>query len=175
MNTRLQYQFDQLERDRIGLLEKLTGYPENILNQKPGLEKWSVNQILIHLLTSERLTLLYLKKKSRGIDALKDSGLLTDLRLYLLKISQRLPLRFKAPKFLKQSTPDPVSLTELITQWNQSRVELQNFLESIADEHVRKLIYKHPVAGRFNIYQCLAFLREHFHHHLPQIDRVLNK
>ena len=174
MNTILRQQFDQLENDRINLLNRLGEYSEDILNQKPGLEKWSVNQILIHLLTSEKLTLNYLKKKSLGINTLKDSGLLAEAKLSLLKISQRLPLRFKAPKFLKQNTPDPLSLPELTNQWNNSRNELLNFLESIGEENLRKLIYKHPVAGRFNVSQCLVFLREHFHHHLPQVRRILH-
>jgi uncharacterized damage-inducible protein DinB len=173
LNTILRYQFDQLEKDRISLLKTLGEYPEDILNLKPGLEKWSVNQILIHLLTSEQLTLNYLKKKSLGINTLKDSGILTEARLSLLKISQRLPIRFKAPKFLKQNTPEPLPLPELTNRWNDSRNELLNFLESIGEENLRKLIYKHPVAGRFNILQCLVFLQEHFHHHLPQVKRIL--
>lgn len=173
MNAILQHQFDQLEKDRISLLNRLGEYSEDTLNHKPGVEKWSVSQILIHLLTSEQLTLNYLKKKSLGVSTLKDSGPLAEFRLSLLKISQRLPLRFKAPKYLKQNTPEPVPIAEFISRWNLSRTELRNFLESIAEEDRNKLIYKHPIAGRFNVSQCLVFLQEHFHHHLPQVNRIL--
>jgi len=173
LNQRLEHLFDQLEHARRNLLKDLIAYPEHTLTREPGSGQWSVNQILIHLLTSEQLTLIYLKKKSLGIQQLSNSGIDSELRLLVLKVSQRLPLRFKAPKFLVQHTPTPVSLKELTDRWDFTRGELQTFLESFNEMNLRKLVYKHPVAGRFNVSQCLVFMHEHFHHHLPQIKRIL--
>jgi hypothetical protein len=174
LNIKLQYRFDELEHDRIKLLDKLSKLPEEKLERKSSPEHWSINQILIHLLTAEQLTLTYLRKKSLGIDQLANAGPIESLKMTLLKISQRLPLlKYKAPNVVVQNTPDVVPLPELMDRWNLSRADLGNFLETIEDKNIHKLIYRHPIAGRFDVVQCLAFLREHVHHHLPQIKRLL--
>jgi hypothetical protein len=174
VNKKLQYRFDQLECDRSKLLDKLSKLPGEKLMYKSDSGHWSIDQILIHLLTSEQLTLTYLKKKSLGAEQLGNSGPIEALKLTLLAISQRLPLiKYKAPKVVVQNTPDVVTLSELIDRWNLSRRDLKNFLETVQDRNLHKLIFKHPVAGRFDVVQCLTFMREHFHHHLPQINRLL--
>lgn len=173
MNTTLQNQIEKLELDRIKLLDTLRKAPEEKFDVKADAAHWSINQILIHLLTSEQLTLNYLKKKSLGIDQLGESGPIESLEMIVLKISQRIPLKYKAPKVLAENTPNSIPFQDLVEQWNSSRKELRNFLDSIEEKHLHKLIYKHPVAGRFDVVQCLTFLREHFHHHLPQIKRLL--
>ncbi|MDH4090605.1 MAG: DinB family protein [Cyclobacteriaceae bacterium] len=173
MNTKLQYRFDQLEEDRIRLLDALSKYPETRFDYKSEPTRWSINQILIHLLTSEQLTLAYLKKKSLGINQLRNSGPIESVKITLLTIFQRMPFKFKAPTLVAQHTPNPVPLRDLAERWSLSRIELKQFLESIHANNVHKLIFKHPVAGRFDAVQCLIFMREHFRHHVPQINRLL--
>ena len=140
---------------------------------RPSKNKWSVNEILTHLVTSEQLTLRYIKKKSLGVDDLSNSGFGEKIRYAVLKVSQRLPLKYKAPENVVLHTPGAMELAELNTVWSNARKDLEQFLESITDVNIKKLIYKHPVAGRFDILQCLKFMREHYRHHLPQIKRLL--
>ena len=174
MNIKLQLLSEQIEHERNKLLNRLATLPPERLEHKASLTKWSVNEILIHLLTSEQLTLAYLKKKSLGWDQLRNSGVTQSLMMLILQLSQRLPLlKYKAPKGLVASTPEPISLTDLRIRWDSSRTELKNFLETIHEKNLYKLVYKHPVAGRFDIIQCIKFMHEHFHHHLPQIKRLL--
>jgi uncharacterized damage-inducible protein DinB len=172
MNTELLQIFKKLEKDREQLLNSLTHLsPEQYHRNVHG--KWSASQILTHLLTSERLALIYMKKKSRGLASLNNSGWLEPIKLFLLQVSQRLPIRYKAPKPILDHTPPALGFDELKEQWSTSRMELKIFLETIDEENVRKMIFKHPVAGRFNATQGLTFLHEHMLHHLPQIKRLL--
>lgn len=174
MNSILRNHFTRLEEDRVSLLASLAVVPEKKLSASPAQGKWSINQILIHLLTSEQLTLAYLKKKSLGVDNLKNSGAWESLRMQILKWSQRLPfLKYNAPKHVVANTPEAVPLEELERRWTLTRMELRQFLDTVEESNVRKLIYKHPVAGRFDIIQCLMFMGEHYRHHLPQIKRLL--
>lgn len=174
MNSVLKIHFDRLEQERITLLTTLATFPESTLSSTPAEGKWSIDQILIHLLTSEQLTLAYLKKKSLGIDQLGNSGLSASIRMHILKWSQRLPLlKYRAPRYVVANTPQAVPLRELEQRWQKVRMELGQFLETIKDSDAHKLIYKHPVAGRFDAVQCLMFMREHYLHHLPQIKRLL--
>lgn len=174
MGPSLQRNFDRLERQRSEVLNLLNNLPEDKLNAAPP-GKWTVAQIVTHLITSETLSLGYMRKKSLGIDGLKDSGMKQVMVFWLLKISQRIPVRYKAPKVVIENTPQPLSKSELLTRWDRSRRELKSFLDGLSDTHGRRLIFKHPVAGMLDARQAVGFMYEHALHHLPQIKRLLNR
>jgi hypothetical protein len=93
----------------------------------------------------------------------------------LLKISQRLPLKYKAPTHVIANTPQSLSLNEIKLKWSGAREEMRNFLEAIPDSNIKKKIFKHPVVGYLDVVQAITFMREHLHHHLPQIERLLKE
>lgn len=66
-----------------------------------------------------------------------------------------------------------MSLQETLAAWDTVRNDMKDFLSSIPEEHLKKFIYRHPQVGRFNGRQALVVLREHFNHHLPQINSLL--
>lgn len=175
MHPLLLKQFNSLEADRQKLLLTLTALPDETILFEAPTGKWSVNQILTHLLTSERLSVLYMRKKSLGIDAIGDSGIRESIKLIVLKISQRLPLKYKAPSILTEHTPEALPLPQVIQQWDRVRSDLRNFLEGVADKNIRKNIYKHPVVGMLDVMQAMTFFHEHIHHHWPQVKSLLKK
>lgn len=174
MNAVFQSIYNELERQRSTILDQVKNLPSERFNQVPAPGKWSVSQILTHIFIAEQLSMAYMKKKALGIDQLKNSGLSESIRLEVLKISQRIPaIRYKAPQAVVANTPPAYTLDELITRWTAQRGALRTFLDGIEDRNVKKLIYKHPVAGRFDARQALVFFREHIIHHWPQIKRLL--
>jgi uncharacterized damage-inducible protein DinB len=173
LNATLENKFVRLERDRIELLRVLASLSEEVLNKPPDATHWSIIQILSHLLTAEGLTLTYLKKTSLGKNYLRNSGTVESLKTFLLTVSQRLPLKYKAPSIIVEQSPVGIALPSAAEKWSGTRKELKNFLETIEDRDLLKLIYKHPVAGRLNVVQALTFMHDHFRHHLPQIYRLL--
>lgn len=172
MNSKLQHLFDSLETDRINLMSTLKALSPDKLQRAPE-GKWSIHQILAHIIAAEKLSVMYLSKKILGIKEVEDTGLLEEIKMVLLQISQRLPLKFKAPRVVVENTHAYASMEELTTDWVKARVELKTLLEKFEDTHIRKKIYKHIRAGRLNIQHALMFLREHIIHHQPQIDRLL--
>jgi hypothetical protein len=173
MNAELGKLLNDIEAQRQQILRQVSGLTADRYNQCIN-GKWSIAQILTHLLTSERLSLGYMKKKSLGVDKVGNSGVLESLKSSLLKASQRLPfLRYKAPKYVIENTPQPLPFEHLNRDWDELRNELRKFLESIEDKNIRKKIYKHPVAGRLDVVQAVTFFHEHIIHHLPQIKRLL--
>lgn len=174
MNSTLQKAFDKLEHQRQQLVELIKNLPEEDYAYAPAA-KWSIARIVAHLITSEVLSVGYMKKKSLGIEKLQNSGLRQAILSRMLTISQRGPFRFKAPGIVVASTPEALSLKEALARWDQSRDELKQFLETITDQHHRKLVYKHPIAGMLNAEQAVRFMYEHVNHHLPQIKRLLNR
>ena len=175
MHPRLLKRFNKLEADRQKLLLTLTALPnEAILFQAPA-GKWSYNHILTHLHKTDKLSLIYMRKKSLGIQNINNSGIRESFKLIVLKISQRLPLKYKAPGVLVEHTPEVLPLPQAIEQWNVVRNDLRKFLEGIADQNIRKMIYKHPVVGMLDVMQAMAFFHEHIHHHWPQVKSLLKK
>lgn len=172
MSTTLINQFITLEGERAKLMNQLVQLSDEQANKSP-VGKWSILEILMHIITSEKMSLGYMKKKSLAIDVLDDSGIIESLKVVLLKISQRIPFKYKAPKIVVDKTPKKQSLDEVSNEWNSLRGDMKTFVESIDERYVRKKIYRHPVAGRLDASQALVFLSEHFHHHLPQINRLL--
>ncbi len=98
MNSKLQKLFNALESDTEKLFTMLSSLTDDRLNYSPSSSKWSINQILIHVLTSERMALSYMKKKSLGIASLKNSGWLESVKLLFLIFSQRMPFKYKHPR-----------------------------------------------------------------------------
>jgi hypothetical protein len=96
VNSKLQYQFNRLEETRIEILKLLSDVDQTMF-EKNSDGKWSIGQILIHVIISERLAVLYMRKKSLGADTLKNAGIVEPVKLFLLQISQRLPLKYKVP------------------------------------------------------------------------------
>lgn len=171
MNSKLQHQLRLLEKLKNDITEVVSHLNETNFKRSVG-NKWSVGQILIHIVTSERLALQYMQKKSLGIDRLENAGFIEPIKLTVLKISQRLPIKYKVPKAIHDKTPEAPSKEELFRAWDLSRSELKSFLETIEEKNINKKIFKHPIAGMFNVTQGVAFLREHLLHHKPQITRL---
>lgn len=174
MNLKLQHQFNRLESTRAEIIALLANIAEPSFHKSEN-GKWSIAEILMHIITSERLAVLYMRKKSLGVDTLKDSGLIEPLKVLVLQVSQRLPLKYKVPTSIGEKTPIAPPKDELLKIWEDERAKLKQFLSGIEDKHVRKLIFKHPIAGMLNAVQGVIFLREHLVHHKPQIVRLKRK
>ncbi len=175
MNIKLQRLYDQLETDRKKLMARVELVPEEKFTQQRAPNKWSLAQVLSHIVAAEKGSTGYMKKKSLGIDQLSNSGIVESMKIKLLIASQRLPfLKFKAPKIIVDHTPQFHSAESISRQWNEVRNDLKMFLEKMDDKNIRKKIYKHPVAGMLDVVQAVTFYREHIIHHSPQINRLLH-
>lgn len=174
MNPSFQTIFSAVERQRAEILSQVKQLTPDRYILQPSPAKWSIAQILTHILTAEKLSIGYMKKKMLGIDQLQNSGMAGSLRFSLLQLSQRIPvLKFRAPNVVLANTPQALPVDELISQWDELRNDLKSLLESIEEKNVKKAIYKHPLAGRLDAAQATAFFYEHIHHHWPQIKRLL--
>ena len=72
-----------------------------------------------------------------------------------------------------RTIPEGIAIEELTLRWNNSRMQLKELLESLPESLLDKYIFKHPVAGKMNIYGGLDFLKEHVRRHEFQIKKLL--
>ena len=172
MNTQLAALYDVLENQRFQLLAKVKANEDNF-DRLPGAGQWSIHQVLSHLITVERLSLQYISKKIQGIATEGDTGLAEVLKMLAVKISLRLPLKFKAPVFVVDHATNYQSLDELIQSWDGTRKQMRDLLDQFHDHELRRKVYRHVVVGKINIMQALGFLTDHIHHHMPQLNRLM--
>jgi len=172
MNSTLQHLFNSIETQRQELIRSLVNLSSEKLNTQPE-GKWSINQIIAHLITAEQLSVHYLNKKILGAEEAEDTGMKEELKMLLLIASQRLPLKFTAPKKVVEHTPKEEDLTKLISAWDTARSDFKKVLENVEGRHLKRKVYRHVHVGMLNIQHAVKFFGEHVGHHTPQIKRLL--
>jgi uncharacterized damage-inducible protein DinB len=165
--------FEQLELQRSEILSVVAALDNDFLTRSPRRNKWSIMQILTHVMTAEELSIHYMQKKVLGIDQVGDSGPVETIKFVVLKMSQRVPLKYTAPKIVVSNTPTQITFPQLKARWDANRRDLKKLLDSIPESKSKRLIFKHVVVGRLDVLQAMQFFLEHFNHHLPQITSIL--
>ncbi|MBX2895304.1 MAG: DinB family protein [Cyclobacteriaceae bacterium] len=174
MHPQLQTVFEKIEKQKQELLHLIESYsPEQLHHGSPG--QWSLSQVLAHLITSEQLSVQYLKKKYLAIAEQPRTGIVEELKMLTLIISQRLPFKFKAPKVVVDNTPTFADAAAIAKAWATTRADMKDLLSQFTADQLTRKVYKHPVAGKLNILQAMRFFREHMIHHQPQIKRLLKQ
>jgi len=161
--------FKKLEEQRSLLLKELKIKEDALLKQRPHGGGWNILEVLGHLLQTEKLALSYVNKKMNVVSDIPYSGTKAIINKLKLRLILSMPFRYKAPQ--NALPPDFRLLEELENKWNASREELSNILVETGTES-RKLLYRHPFAGRMNLLQMMQFFKAHIKHHIKQIDRI---
>jgi hypothetical protein len=164
--------FKSIEEQRKNLLNEIAKLSHVQQNFKPAPDAWSILQVVNHLVHAETGIIKYMLKKIQGISTVEKAGIQAKLRLILLKIFLKSPLKFKAPKFLNVVHEEVYIYDNLNKQWGDVRAEFGKILDQLNPADAEKLLFKHPISGRFNIYQTMSFMREHIDHHIKQIGRI---
>lgn len=156
----------QLEKEvRIHSQENLT------TPQQEG--KWSVIQVMSHLYDSELSVMAYIQKKTtEGNRDLKKTGLKNWFKSVSMGIAFKSPFKFKSPEVVAHPSNDWI-VDDLFQQWNAWRTKMRSQLMQIDHDVVDKGIFKHPYAGRLNLWQTFDFFKNHFDRHHKQIIRIL--
>ena len=74
MKKDLHVKFEELEKSRIALFNQLDSLSEQEINFKNDPSKWSVVQIIFHLVKSEQLTVIAFSRNLEKTEKLKNSG-----------------------------------------------------------------------------------------------------
>lgn len=171
MDPKLLQLFNRLEEDRHTLFAKLDALNENQLIFKPGANKWSITEVVQHLVLSEQGAYRYMSKKNLA-ETLPKLGWTAAFRSATLNIGMSLPLRYKAPRGGNIQPTGDVSYQQLKQEWQEVRENLYRFIEALPPKKMRGAIFRHPFAGYLTITQTFRFFEEHLKHHFKQIERI---
>ena len=171
MNPKLEMKYLSLEKSRNRLLDELEGLDDELLNLPPAAGKWSINQIIYHLIEVEKVTTGYVNNKLQKQENLGASSFSNSFKSMLLKLALRSGRKYKAPAVVA-NVPETGMLHKLRQQWDDTRFKLEDVLNEITPQHMDKCLFKHPFVGPLSINQTLAFLQDHFEHHERQIQQL---
>lgn len=171
MNPKLEVKYLFLEKSRNRLLDELEGFEDGQLNVLPATDKWSVNQVVAHMILVEQVTIAYIQNKIRKEKTLETSSFMNLFKSVLLKLALKSGMKFKAPQAVA-SVPDIASLGTLRLQWDTVRYELEDVLTGLPPHMLNKYLFKHPYSGPLTVSQTLSLLQDHFDHHLQQIQQL---
>ncbi len=172
MLPKIEHKKDALHKALKHLLKYTDTLEPSVLRAKKGAE-WSAAQVLYHLWLSEKNTVKALKKRLDNLDARKEkAGLSATLRAYALhRALKNKRLKFKAPSIVAD-IPEKPDYTVLKSDYRTTRDELYKVLALFDRETAGIAVFKHPRAGKINIFQTLDFLQDHLDRHTGQIMRI---
>ena len=165
------HRLQALEERRRHLFDRLEGLDQDFLNRPPGEGRWSMIQVMCHLIRAEELSLSYIQKKVDKPEGLPDVTVSGWLRVLALAVVLRSPLRVKAPA-AAADVPEREDLAKTRRRWDEVRSQWRTLVERFPPELERKGVLRHPFVGRMTLSQALAFTAEHVRHHEKQIEAI---
>lgn len=171
MNAALEAKYLRLEQSRNRLLDELEGLDHRLLNMLPAKDKWSINQIVAHLVLAEKQTISYVQHKVNQQEELRCATFSNELKSFLLKVALKSGKKYKAPESVA-TVPATSSLPVLRSDWDAVRFKLEDVLSELPRNLLDKCLFKHPHVGPLTMQQTLTFLQDHFNHHLRQVHRL---
>jgi hypothetical protein len=163
---------DSIEAKRVRLMEELAGADPALLSARPGPGKWSIREIVEHLVLSER-DVLGEPDELAAREPLKRST--KDRFRYLIVmfiLRFDIPVKAPSPGMLPEGDRD---LAGLGVDWEAGHAELRRWLESSDPAIVARPLFVHPVAGPMTTAQSLRMLEVHLDRHLRQIRSILKR
>ncbi len=173
MNKKLQGLYNHLEESRRQLIDEFAKHKTAQLETCPAVGKWSVAQIVYHLNQAESVSMNYVRKKMLETDKIKDTGISEAIKLTFLRALFESPVKFKMPENLLGEMPEKADYETVLRNWNNTRADLKQLLESMPEDMLTKNLYKQPGIGRINVYQMVKFMQIHFNRHKRQAKRAI--
>jgi uncharacterized damage-inducible protein DinB len=173
MNPRLQEVLDYLDAERSALHEAIELVPTELRNQQPGPDRWSVAQVLQHLVIIEKrigmgMTKWVADAKAAGVGPEGEtSSVLNSLDLALIADRSR---RRNAPDEVRPN--GDLDAASAWTALEQTRAALRAGVLPGDGLALGEVIQPHPVLGPINLYQWLLFVGSHEVRHTGQVREI---
>lgn len=172
INTSIQTlftQLDHIEQYRKELLEEVQLLSEEVIRKSPSEEKWSILEIIEHLVLGEDYVLggseKLLPRKRTPLHFFRYLFVMSILRSFV-KVS--VPSRKMRPE-------SKSSLDELSERWKHNHQKLRNYLENLDSHNLSDAIFFHPISGPLTAQQALNMLEVHLKRHRKQIKAIISQ
>jgi hypothetical protein len=170
MLINIQNKYESLTKKREDLLRRLGSLSREVLCYKAGPDKWSIAEVIEHLVIAEK-DLYKQLTATVPAKALDPKSRTPEKYQTVIKVMER-----DIPVDVPDESLEPLGrflLDELLDQWDDIRNKLQRSLAEIKPENKDDLVFRHPYGGPLDIAETLHFIGVHFDNHLRQIDRIV--
>jgi hypothetical protein len=170
MLQNIQEQYDSLKLKLEALLQHLDSLSGEELSFKAGPDKWSIVEVVEHLVIAEEDLL---KQLSTNIPAstLDPEAKTPEKHQTVIKVMER-DIEVDVP----HESLEPhgrIALDDLLNQWDDIRKKLPGLLAEVEPEKKDDPVFRHPYGGPLDIADTLQFFEVHFDNHMRHIDRIL--
>jgi uncharacterized damage-inducible protein DinB len=173
MHPRLEEVINYLDSERNALREAVELVPPALRDQSPGSDRWSVAQVLQHLVIIEKRIGMGVTK---WLSDARAAGLGPELET--ASVIESLPLQLIADRTQKRTAPEevrPSGEMDAVSAWatlEQTREVLRTAALSGDGLALGEVIQPHPVLGPINLYQWLLFVGSHETRHTGQVREI---
>ena len=163
---RLDERLQAFNAKRNAFLDEMETVEPAKLLARPLPGKWSMLEIIEHLVLAERSVFQGLPEPSRL--TARPSRLKDRFRYFTVMFVLRNGIRVQVgtPAMLPQGGRD---LAELRRLWDENQAWLRACLDSLDAEGIARAILEHPQAGPINMKQAVAMSQAHLDTHIRQI------
>jgi uncharacterized damage-inducible protein DinB len=158
--------YEQTYEARKELLQLLKSISEGQLHQKAAEERWTVSQNVEHLYLIENKITNGLKK------AVQADIQVDEKELDLAKILANRTYKVQAPEDIVPSS-HPYTKEELIQMLEQSRTNLNTFIQEADEDALHKYGFNHRRIGYLSAQQWVQLIGYHERRHINQIEETL--
>ena len=170
MLPKIEKAYQSLIKKRKDLSMQLGSLSMEVLRFKTGPDKWSIVEVIEHLVIAER-SLLQQLETNVPASTLDAKSRTPDKYQTVIKVMER-----DIPVDVPEESLEPhgrLTIDELLNQWNDIRKRLQGLLAEIKLDNKDDPVYRHPYGGPLDIAESLHFIDVHFDNHMRQVARIL--
>ena len=155
--------------DRRRLLDEVEHLEPERLTAKPLPGKWSILEIVEHLVVGDREVLQGLPKPSALVDRHRRLRDRVGYRMVMFVLACHIPAKVPSPRYLPQGQS---SLPDLRRDWDEMQQWLRSYVERLDRGDPATAVFGHPIAGPMTMQQVLDMGKLHLATHTRQIRRL---
>ena len=166
----IQAQYDSLKLKFEALLQRLDSLTGETLAFKAGPDRWSIVEVVEHLVIAEKGLLEQLATNIPA-STLDPEAKTPEKHRTVIKVMER-DIEVDVPHASLEPHGN-IALEDLCSQWKDIRNKLPGLLAEIKPEKKDDPVFQHPYGGPLDIADTLQFYEVHFDNHMRHIDRIL--
>ena len=170
MNEKLTKKVENFDNKRNALLDEISSLDEAKLNARPFEGKWSVLEIVEHLVKAEREVMGGLADYAELKDRKQSfkNGLLYRIVMTVLKLG--IPVKVPSKTMLPHNE---FTFAELRERWDENQDWFRGYIETLGENDLQKAVFMHPVSGPITLEQAIDMSHLHLDNHTGQIKKRL--
>lgn len=151
------------------LLDEVEGLEPERLVAKPLPGKWSILEIVEHLVMADREVFQGLPNPTHVVGRKRSLRDRVSYPVVMFVLACHIPAKVPSPRFIPRGVS---SLGELRREWDEIRQWLRSYIDGLDQGDWDKAVFAHPLAGPMTVQQTVHMGELHVATHTRQIRRL---